>query len=145
MPMLAGMKRKVEVFIIDHSHSETKDFKANLVRLDTQNLAVVHSIGKVSDVILKQKENSLIIDALLGTGLNKPVAGFLAEVIDFINNSQIGLYYSCGITLICLFIFGYFKSKVTGQSPVSGAFKVVVIGTLAATAAFLVARMITEK
>jgi len=62
-----------------------------------------------------------------------------------INNSQIALYYSCGITLICLFVFGYFKSKVTGQSPISGALKVVVIGALAAAAAFLVAKQITGK
>ncbi|MEO6524584.1 MAG: VIT1/CCC1 transporter family protein [Mucilaginibacter sp.] len=61
----------------------------------------------------------------------------------FISNSQMALYYSCGITLICLFVFGYFKSKVTGQNPVNGALKVVVIGALAAAAAFLVARQIT--
>ncbi len=63
----------------------------------------------------------------------------------FINNSQIALYYSCGITLVCLFVFGYFKSRVTGQDPISGAFKVVVIGALAAAAAFLVAKQITGK
>ncbi|GAB4041641.1 VIT1/CCC1 transporter family protein [Spirosoma jeollabukense] len=52
------------------------------------------------------------------------------------------LLYSCGLTLICLFIFGYFKSKVTGQPPVNGAFKVMLIGALAAAAAFGVARLI---
>ena len=51
------------------------------------------------------------------------------------------LLYSCGLTLICLFVFGYFKSKVTGQPPVSGAFKVMLIGALAAAAAFGVARL----
>lgn len=63
----------------------------------------------------------------------------------FIANSTDALYYSCGVTLICLFIFGYFKSKVTGQPPLSGAIKVVVIGTLAATAAFLMAKLINGK
>ena len=51
------------------------------------------------------------------------------------------LLYSCGLTLICLFVFGYFKSKVTGQPPISGAFKVMLIGALAAAAAFGVARL----
>jgi VIT1/CCC1 family predicted Fe2+/Mn2+ transporter len=51
------------------------------------------------------------------------------------------LLYSCGVTLICLFIFGYFKSKVTGQPPFSGAIKVMLIGALAAAAAFGVARL----
>jgi predicted membrane protein (TIGR00267 family) len=63
----------------------------------------------------------------------------------FIHEAQSALYYSCAITLVCLFIFGYFKSKMTGQPTVSGALKVVVIGTLAASAAFLMARLINGK
>ena len=63
----------------------------------------------------------------------------------FISNSQTALFYSCGITLLCLFVFGYFKSKVTGQAPLAGAFKVVIIGALAAAAAFLVAKQIDGK
>lgn len=51
------------------------------------------------------------------------------------------LLYSCVVTLICLFIFGYFKSKVTGQPAFSGAVKVMLIGALAAAAAFGVARL----
>ena len=51
-----------------------------------------------------------------------------------------GLLISALLTVICLFIFGYFKSKVTGQPPLSGALKVTLIGVMAAAAAFLVAR-----
>ncbi|WP_020601172.1 VIT1/CCC1 transporter family protein [Spirosoma panaciterrae] len=57
----------------------------------------------------------------------------------FINPPTLALLYSCLSTLICLFIFGYFKSSVTGQPPISGAFKVTLIGALAAAAAFGVA------
>ncbi|WP_214072967.1 VIT1/CCC1 transporter family protein [Mucilaginibacter sp. dw_454] len=63
----------------------------------------------------------------------------------FVRDAHTALYYSCIITLICLFIFGYFKSKMTGQPAFSGALKVVVIGTLAAGAAFLMARLINGK
>ena len=52
------------------------------------------------------------------------------------------LLYSCVVTLICLFVFGYFKSKVTGQPPVGGAFKVMLIGAVAAAAAFGIARLV---
>ncbi|MDB5240364.1 MAG: protein of unknown function transrane [Spirosoma sp.] len=52
------------------------------------------------------------------------------------------LLYSSAITLLCLFIFGYFKARVTGQSPISGALKVMLIGALAAAAAFSVARLV---
>ena len=60
----------------------------------------------------------------------------------FINGSQMAFYYSCAVTLCCLFAFGWFKSKVTGQPLVSGAVKVVVIGALAAGAAFGMAKLI---
>jgi len=62
----------------------------------------------------------------------------------FIHDTQQALLFSCGITLLALFIFGYFKSKLTGQSPVSGGIKVVVIGALAAGAAFVLARLINS-
>jgi len=63
----------------------------------------------------------------------------------FIANSEHALYYSCAITMVCLFIFGYFKSKVTGQPAVSGALKVLIIGALAAAAAFVMAKLINGK
>jgi VIT1/CCC1 family predicted Fe2+/Mn2+ transporter len=51
-----------------------------------------------------------------------------------------GLFWSAVITLICLLIFGYLKSRMTGQPPVWGAIKMAATGALAAAAAFLVAR-----
>ncbi|MGI4749241.1 MAG: VIT1/CCC1 transporter family protein [Janthinobacterium lividum] len=62
----------------------------------------------------------------------------------FAHDTRQALYYSCAITLVALFIFGYFKSKLTGQPPVAGALKVVVIGALAAAAAFLLAKLINN-
>ncbi len=54
----------------------------------------------------------------------------------FIHNSTDALKVSVAATLICLFVFGYFKSKVTGVAPFAGAIKVMLIGALAAGAAF---------
>ena len=51
-----------------------------------------------------------------------------------------GLLISALLTVICLFWFGYFKSKVTGQPLFKGAIKVTLIGIAAASAAFLVAK-----
>ncbi|MGN6179676.1 MAG: VIT1/CCC1 transporter family protein [Mucilaginibacter sp.] len=61
----------------------------------------------------------------------------------FIANAHEALDYSCAITIVCLFIFGYFKSKMTGQPAFSGAVKVMVIGALAAAAAFIMAKIIS--
>jgi VIT1/CCC1 family predicted Fe2+/Mn2+ transporter len=54
-----------------------------------------------------------------------------------------GLEISAVITIICLFIFGYFKSKSTGVNPIGGAIRVTLIGALAAGCAFAIARLIT--
>lgn len=44
-------------------------------------------------------------------------------------------------TLICLFIFGFFKSRITGVNPWWGAIRTTMIGALAAGAAFGVAKL----
>ena len=54
-----------------------------------------------------------------------------------------GLAWSAAITLVCLLVFGYFKSRMTGQPPVAGALKMAAVGALAAGAAFGVARLVT--
>ena len=60
----------------------------------------------------------------------------------FTPNPQEGLVVSAILTTICLFVFGYFKSKVTGQPPLKGALKVTMIGLIAAAAAFGIARLV---
>ena len=52
-----------------------------------------------------------------------------------------GLKLSAILTLLCLFIFGFFKSKITGVNPWTGALRVTLIGALAASAAFGVAKL----
>ncbi|OGX85310.1 iron transporter [Hymenobacter lapidarius] len=55
-----------------------------------------------------------------------------------------GLAWSAAITLVCLLVFGYFKSRMTGQPAVAGALKMAFVGAMAASAAFGVARLITQ-
>ncbi|XZF15372.1 VIT1/CCC1 transporter family protein [Chitinophagaceae bacterium MMS25-I14] len=52
-----------------------------------------------------------------------------------------GLKWSCVITVMCLFVFGFFKAKVTGQNAWGGAVRVTLIGSVAAAAAFFIARL----
>ena len=61
----------------------------------------------------------------------------------FTKSPVMGLYYSSLITTLCLFVFGYFKSKMTGQNPWIGALKVTAIGLIAATAAFGIAKWVS--
>jgi VIT1/CCC1 family predicted Fe2+/Mn2+ transporter len=59
----------------------------------------------------------------------------------FLPSSTEALKYSVIATLVCLFVFGYFKSRITGVPPIWGAVKVMLIGALAAGAAFGVAKL----
>ena len=61
----------------------------------------------------------------------------------FIKNSSEALEISVVATLACLFIFGYFKSKITGVNAFWGAVKVMLVGAMAAAAAFSVAKLFT--
>lgn len=54
------------------------------------------------------------------------------------------LRWSCAITVCCLFLFGYFKARVTGQPALAGALRVTLIGSAAAAAAFFIARLFTN-
>jgi VIT1/CCC1 family predicted Fe2+/Mn2+ transporter len=54
-----------------------------------------------------------------------------------------GLAWSAVITLVCLLLFGYLKSRLTGQPPITGALRMAGVGALAAGAAFYVARLIS--
>lgn len=57
----------------------------------------------------------------------------------FTSDTNYGLKLSCLITIASLFVFGFFKAKVTGQNPLLGAVKVMLIGSVAAAAAFFIA------
>lgn len=75
-------------------------------------------------------------------GLSYAVGGIIPlSPYFFVSTPLEGLKYSTILALICLFIFGYFKSKVTGQPLLAGAVKVMLIGALAAGAAFGVAKL----
>jgi len=74
-------------------------------------------------------------------GLSYIIGGLIPLSAYFFTNTPYhGLLISALLTVICLFLFGYFKSKVTGQPPLKGAFKVTLIGITAAAAAYLVAK-----
>ena len=60
-----------------------------------------------------------------------------------INDSKMGFYISCIVTLFALIVFGYFKSKVTGQPLIKGTIKVALTGIIAAAAAYFLAKAVS--
>src|SRR6267154_440152 len=53
------------------------------------------------------------------------------------------LLFSVGFTLVALFVFGFIKGRYTGTRPARSALQTALIGSLAAGAAFLIARAIS--
>ena len=73
------------------------------------------------------------------------IAGGLIPLTPYIliRHAQTALLWSAGVTLVALIIFGYVKGTFSGTSPGRSALQTALIGGLAATAAFLIARMIS--
>jgi VIT1/CCC1 family predicted Fe2+/Mn2+ transporter len=59
-----------------------------------------------------------------------------------VSHTQAALLVSVGVTLFALAVFGYVKGRFSGARPLRSAIQTVVIGGLAAGAAFLLARAI---
>jgi vacuolar iron transporter family protein len=78
----------------------------------------------------------------MNIGLSYVVGGLVPlSPYFFVDEPTTGLKISAVVTLLCLFIFGWFKSKITGVHPFWGALRVTLIGAMAAAAAFGVAKI----
>ena len=133
---------------------EVKEVFANYgLSVESQNIIVqelskdkdkwVHFMMKFELGLEKPHENRAKHSALT-IGISYMVGGLIPLTGYFISSTpQNGLIISAIITVICLLVFGYFKSKVTGQPPIKGALKVTVIGIIAAASAFLIAKLIS--
>ena len=94
---------------------------------------------------LEQPDAKRAAKSAMNIGLSYVVGGLVPLSPYFFTSMPLdGLKLSAIITVACLFVFGFFKAKVTGQNPWGGALKVMLIGSVAATAAFLIARLFTH-
>ena len=81
--MLRNEFYDVEVFIITLTETNSYDFTENLSRIDKVGDVPIHYLHKDFPDI---RSDSIIIDAILGTGTYRKVTGYLADLIHFINN-----------------------------------------------------------
>lgn len=81
--LYANDYKDIKVKISGFSKRSTQNFDVNRERLKLTDIPVT----ELSDDIQAEEENSeIIIDALLGSGFNKPVKGKLKELIDYLNS-----------------------------------------------------------
>jgi VIT1/CCC1 family predicted Fe2+/Mn2+ transporter len=148
------LKREQEE-IVTHYEAEKKEvrdvFAEYGLSVQTQNL--------IADEMAKNEEKWVDFMMRYELGLEKPdesrasksafnigfayIVGGVIPLMGYVCTSVpgMGLKLSSVITILCLFIFGYYKSKLTGQDPLSGAVKTTAIGIVAAAAAFFIAKL----
>jgi vacuolar iron transporter family protein len=61
----------------------------------------------------------------------------------FLSRPRDGLLLSAAVTLMALAVFGYVKGRFTGAKPVRSGLQTTVIGGIAASAAFCIARLVS--
>ncbi len=132
---------------------ETKEFFANIGLSEELQEKATEEISRDKDrwvdfmmkyeLGLEKPDPKRATKSALNIGLSYIAGGIIPlSPYFFIHDSSVALEYSVVATLICLFIFGFFKSKITGINPWKGAIRVMLIGAMAAGAAFGVAKMI---
>jgi vacuolar iron transporter family protein len=61
----------------------------------------------------------------------------------FMATASAAMPISCGVTLSALFVFGYVKGRFTGARPVRSAIQTLVVGGVAAAAAYTLAKAVS--
>ena len=81
--ILSGCGYDVRVFIAEYTSNATDDFRKNLSRLDNHlSPNLIHSENELP----KLEKQVVCIDALLGSGLSRPVDGLLSILIKYLND-----------------------------------------------------------
>jgi NAD(P)H-hydrate epimerase len=83
--LLAQSNHTVTVYILEFGHKGTVDFQINLARLH-ETAAVIRFISSSAN-LHTIPASDVVIDALLGSGINRPADGLTASLIQHINNS----------------------------------------------------------
>jgi VIT1/CCC1 family predicted Fe2+/Mn2+ transporter len=149
-------REQMEVEIVPEAEKqEVRDVFAGMgLSKETQDV--------IADEMAKDKDNWVDFMMKYELGLDKPdpkrarnsafnigisyVVGGLVPLSPyfFAKKPGDGLVWSAAITVVCLFVFGFFKARVTGQNAWAGAVRVTVIGSVAAAAAFFIARLLNS-
>jgi predicted membrane protein (TIGR00267 family) len=92
---------------------------------------------------LERPDPRRALQSALTIGLSYALSGFIPLSPYMLTSPvQSALYYSAGVTLLALLVFGYIKGRVMGVSAWRSALQTVIVGGLAAGAAFGIARII---
>jgi ADP-dependent NAD(P)H-hydrate dehydratase / NAD(P)H-hydrate epimerase len=83
--MLSNTGHRVSVFILEFGYMGTNDFQQNLARLHETEANI--SFISTETNIHKVEEKDVVIDAILGSGLNRALDGLTAALVKHLNKS----------------------------------------------------------
>ena len=149
-------EEKREYYEIDNLREreieETKDFFASIGLSEEMQDKATEEISREKDkwvefmmkyeLGLDKPDPKRATKSALNIGISYIMGGLVPLSPYFFVDTPInGLKISVIVTLLCLFIFGWFKSRITGVNVWWGATRVMMIGAAAAAAAFGVAKL----
>lgn len=76
-----------QVFVVRYSDKMSRDCEINFIRLKEETEVPMYDIFSEDD-FPQIYDNDIVIDAIFGSGLNRPIEGFTAELIKYINKSN---------------------------------------------------------
>ncbi len=82
--LLAAEDHEVKVYITGDADSGSEDFKKNLQRLLSTDIAL-HFLSE-DEHDFHPETDAIIVDCIFGTGLNRPVDSWLADLIEQVNH-----------------------------------------------------------
>ena len=112
--MLYSTNIMPQVFVVRYSDKMSADCEINFERLKEETDVPMYDVFS-EDNFPQIYDNDIVIDAVFGSGLNRPIEGFTAELIKHINKSnaiKIAIDVPSG-----LFVSGGQQSTVNSQRP----------------------------
>jgi len=93
---------------------------------------------------IEQPTKNKAVKSATTIALSYLVGGFIPlSPYILLSDNKTAFNLSCMVTILALIVFGYFKSKMTGQPLLKGTIKVAFTGMVAAGAAFLLAKAVS--
>ena len=125
-----GLTKEESTPIVDSLAARPKDFADFMMRFE---------LGLEKPQPKRALQSGLTIGGAYAFGGLIPLLPYI-----LLNEVQQALLWSVGVTVIALFVFGFIKGKFTGARPFKSALQTCFIGSVAAGAAFLIAKLISE-
>ena len=85
--LLLELEYSVSVYILEFGKAGSEDFQLNLQRLHQLSFSEIHFLQSKDHFPLINKDE-ILIDALFGSGLNKPLDGLSVDIVNHINHSK---------------------------------------------------------